>query len=412
MRILALSNLYPPHVIGGYELGCRDVVETLRKRGHEVHVLTSMYGIGHPESSDHVDRTLETRIGKRPPSNRLQGIGDTIKLESTNQRLFFAAVKKFKPDVVYGWNMDGISITLILFAQELGIPVSLFISDHWLIVWRQQSILNLWRLTTPDSELNLPRKLGRAALTMTGLMPYQLNLDLSHAQFCSDFLRNEITEDRDLVSNALIAHWNVDTTLFYPDYDRPSGKKAVYCGQLSPHKGVHIALEAYCKAVSRGGASDAELTIAGGALDESYLASLKEIPQKYGINSGVKFIGKVSREALAQIYREHDILLFPSIWDEPFSIALLEGMASGLAVVGTMTGGTPEILLDEVNALTYAKENVDECAAQIERLFDSQELRISLSNAALKAIQERFAFPRMVDLIEADLELAVSRTKR
>ena len=206
MRILALSNLYPPHVIGGYELGCRDVVETLRKRGHEVHVLTSMYGIGHPESSDHVDRTLETRIGKRPPSNRLQGIGDTIKLESTNQRLFFAAVKKFKPDVVYGWNMDGISITLILFAQELGIPVSLFISDHWLIVWRQQSILNLWRLTTPDSELNLPRKLGRAALTMTGLMPYQLNLDLSHAQFCSDFLRNEITEDRDLVSNALIAH--------------------------------------------------------------------------------------------------------------------------------------------------------------------------------------------------------------
>ena len=126
----------------------------------------------------------------------------------------------------------------------------------------------------------------------------------------------------------------------------------------------------------------------------------------------MKFIGKVSREALAQIYREHDILLFPSIWDEPFSIALLEGMASGLAVVGTMTGGTPEILLDEVNALTYAKENADECAAQIERLFDSQELRISLSNAALRTIQERFAFPRMVDLIEADLELAVSRTKR
>ena len=46
MRILVVSNLYPPHIIGGYELGCRDIVEALKRRGHELLVLTSDYGIG------------------------------------------------------------------------------------------------------------------------------------------------------------------------------------------------------------------------------------------------------------------------------------------------------------------------------------------------------------------------------
>jgi hypothetical protein len=41
-----VTNLYPPHHIGGYELGCRDVVEKLRSRGHAMRVLTSSFRQG------------------------------------------------------------------------------------------------------------------------------------------------------------------------------------------------------------------------------------------------------------------------------------------------------------------------------------------------------------------------------
>src|SRR5688572_32391011 len=41
MRILALTNLYPPHYLGGYELICYMVVNELRARGHDVEVITS-----------------------------------------------------------------------------------------------------------------------------------------------------------------------------------------------------------------------------------------------------------------------------------------------------------------------------------------------------------------------------------
>ena len=62
MRILIVSNLYPPHHIGGYELGCRDVVEGLKARGHEVKVLTSTYGVGKRKCDGDVHRWLETDL--------------------------------------------------------------------------------------------------------------------------------------------------------------------------------------------------------------------------------------------------------------------------------------------------------------------------------------------------------------
>ena len=61
MRILTLSNLYPPHYVGGYELRCGKVVEALRRRGHSVEVLTSNHGVGGdrpPAEDNSVNRSL------------------------------------------------------------------------------------------------------------------------------------------------------------------------------------------------------------------------------------------------------------------------------------------------------------------------------------------------------------------
>jgi glycogen(starch) synthase len=45
MKILAITNLYPPHEIGGYELRCRDVCDRLKSLGHDIHILTSDHHI-------------------------------------------------------------------------------------------------------------------------------------------------------------------------------------------------------------------------------------------------------------------------------------------------------------------------------------------------------------------------------
>jgi hypothetical protein len=62
MRALVITNLYPPHALGGYELSCRDVVDRWRAAGHDVEVLTTTTTFHDPAADPpepHVHRVLE-----------------------------------------------------------------------------------------------------------------------------------------------------------------------------------------------------------------------------------------------------------------------------------------------------------------------------------------------------------------
>ena len=58
MKILVISNLYPPDTVGGYELGCRQAVDALRALGHDVRVLTTVPRTP-VETPPHVFRSLK-----------------------------------------------------------------------------------------------------------------------------------------------------------------------------------------------------------------------------------------------------------------------------------------------------------------------------------------------------------------
>ena len=58
MRILVLSNLYPPNVVGGYERLCFEVTAGLAAMGHEMVVLTSRYG---GKVADYPGQVVKTR---------------------------------------------------------------------------------------------------------------------------------------------------------------------------------------------------------------------------------------------------------------------------------------------------------------------------------------------------------------
>ena len=86
MRILVISNFYPPHHIGGYELGCRDVVGELRARGHDVRVLTSTYGVTGREANEGIYRWLKTSFVIQSPTS-LKGFISLLINELSNRRI-------------------------------------------------------------------------------------------------------------------------------------------------------------------------------------------------------------------------------------------------------------------------------------------------------------------------------------
>src|SRR5258705_13731398 len=59
VKILVLSSLYPPHHAGTYDFRCQTLVEALTTRGHQLHVLTSLHGIGNEQRGGEVERRLE-----------------------------------------------------------------------------------------------------------------------------------------------------------------------------------------------------------------------------------------------------------------------------------------------------------------------------------------------------------------
>jgi glycosyltransferase involved in cell wall biosynthesis len=83
-------------------------------------------------------------------------------------------------------------------------------------------------------------------------------------------------------------------------------------------------------------------------------------------------------------------------------------MASGLAVVGTTTGGSREILEDGVNSLTFRAEEAKDLARQLRRLFNPRSLD-QLAGEARRTIENRFTVTDMMTRIEAFLWSAVGR---
>ncbi len=140
---------------------------------------------------------------------------------------------------------------------------------------------------------------------------------------------------------------------------------------------------------------------------EAYETRLRQQVEALRLSERVHFHPWLPAEAIPQIMAEHDVLLVPSIWPEPLARVIQEGMAAGLAVIGTPVGGTPEIIEDGVNGLLFEAGNAPLLAQKIQLLQQDASLYQRLTQAGKQTVSERFTLERMVDEIEAHL-LAVA----
>ena len=409
LKICVVTNYYPPHFIGGYELGCRDIVEALKRRGHQIRVLTSVYKVAQPQTDGEVYRWLQLREWWTP--NQLHDLATLFMSERANQKAFRQLCREFEPDLVYMWNPVGISLSTVSEAQQLGLPVCYFVSDHWLEWWDSDPGYRMWGKQRPGLRRPFLWKGVLRLLDILNLSHPPAPPTLHHVQFVSECLKREALQKGLDVSKAEVIYWGVDTETFRMT-DKPEQlKRLLFVGQVTPHKGAHTAVEALNLLVQNGHET-ATLTIVGDSGLKDFQAQLRKTVSSYSLEKHVRFTGLVRREDIPQIYLEHDVLIFPSVWDEPFSITVLEAMASGLAVVGTATGGSGEIFEDGVNALIFEKENAQECAACIARLFGDQQRFEQVRRRGRFTIEQKHRLVQMVDRIERSLKDVVGKVTR
>ncbi len=109
----------------------------------------------------------------------------------------------------------------------------------------------------------------------------------------------------------------------------------VTCALLTPRKGIHHILSVMD--LMKRHNLDVNLTVIGPSSSESYVAFLKSIISKYGLENNVNFVGQKKTKEIIDIYNTSDIGIFLSE-EETFGLAPLEMLAVGLPVIASNTG--------------------------------------------------------------------------
>jgi len=164
----------------------------------------------------------------------------------------------------------------------------------------------------------------------------------------------------------------VDAELFKPRHRPPSERVVLnFLGRTGIEKGPDLLLRAGALLASEG--LPVKVNLVGSnhwgrwELDP-YQAELSDHGERLIAAGGrLEKTGHLSRAEVPGKIAEADVHVLPSRWDEPCALSLLEGMATGLAVVASSTGGTPEILGD--SGMLFQRDNVLELAERLKMLI-------------------------------------------
>lgn len=399
MRILTLTNWYPPHHRGGYEMNCEDVMNRLASRGHQVTVLCSddrLPWVDDGSPSVPVQRVLKLHWKNEAPS--AAPLTRRLALERFNQGEFIRAIEEVRPDVVSVWHMATLSMNLLTVLSRRRIPVVYAICDPWPCY---AVSMDPWARTFNGRPVR--RLAGRLAERLTGLSAVLPDLgSVGRACFVSRFTQEQVGENSKWhFDDATVIPSGIDRTML--DLPIPTDGesesewrwKIGYMGRFDPRKGTETLLRGFSLLPT-----EAKLFMYGRG-GEAERRRLQGVAGELGVADRA-FFGTLGRSELAQAYRDLDCVVFPSEWPEPFGLVPLEAMECGTPVAATGVGGSKDFLIDGVNSVLFEQSNPDALASAVLRLASDPGLRAALVNEGRRTAAQ-YDVELMADRYEREL---------
>jgi len=412
MKILILTALYPPLGANGQDDRCRQVVDALSRRGHQLQVLTSNYRVpamGFPGQKGvyrhlqlHDSEGIECRLGV--------SYAATYEQELIQARMLYNRLDHFQPDVVYVWNMQGVSKSLLFNLQNQDTPIAYDLHSNWLSPHLFE--LDPW-FTWWQRNQSLRSKCYQFYLKLSGLARRRLkyfpvgtvrDLDISNGYVCSESLRADLVAAGVAQAATLpVIYPALNTEALLSKISYHPARKFMWAGRLHAGKAPGMALRAV--EILKGRGINISLDFYGMGMPSERKA-MRNLIDRAGLSNSVRML-MIRPGELVSKYPEYDALLFTSCCNDPFPITPLEAMLSGLPSILARDGGIEEIANDGEIALLYDAGDAEALADAIVRMMNLEDGGSAMAKKCMERLQVQHSLDTVVPQIEAFLSASI-----
>lgn len=368
------------------------------RSGHRVQVLTSDHRL--PPIGQLEEQGIFREFRLYEDSAHLEKLGScyhsTLEHEDYNRRILAYRLARFKPDLVWVWNMRGLSKSLLFYLQASNAPVVYDLHADWL---RPESFSEdpwyRWWYQDGRVRSRIRRKwngLGRARKARRELpdMGQPQDLDIRHGYVCSESLRKELVESgiHQAASLPVIYPFSDESNIIPKTSYTPGGSSLMWAGRINRMKAPDLALRAVAQLRDRGVATSLDLFVMGSPSQRKALRSeiealnLQDQVRIRGIRPGEQY----------QYYQKYDALLYTSRGNDPFPITVQEAILSKLPCVFAKTGGIPEVFDGLQTRIDFEAGDAHALAEAIERFLQLEDGGQAIAEAKVKSLRQAGTF--------------------
>ncbi len=367
MKILCISNYYPPYFEGGYEISVKETMDYMNEQSHEVYILCGIKGIDNPSEE----------IGSIKPNKPLRilryidylngSFFDKHRVEVFNYRITKSLIQQLHPDIVYLGNMKALSISPVIAIQHLKQPHVFDLGDIWLRTYVTSGFKSrLFRI-------------------MKQVLPFTIGgkIHLEPVIVLSKWMESQVAERYGSKEIYVIPRG----IRIPEDNPRVLTKpiKYIFAGRIEPLKGLDIIIRALSQILQEKPGFEFTLDIYGEE-DPEYGEACRKLIQDLHLDSHFHFMGKSLK--LQSIFPDYDVMLMPTLAEEAFGRVIIEAMAQRLIVIATDAYGPKEIISNGSDGFLFERCSSAALAEKIMKLellpFD--EIETIRNQARLKII--------------------------
>jgi glycosyltransferase involved in cell wall biosynthesis len=394
MKILLVTEYFPPKIFGGGEISTEILAKTLSNEGFDIHVLTSgQKGLNKYQEKNkiHIHRLLKTGSN---PSSIIENFKRLFFFQKSIKKEIKKLDKQEKFDIIHFLNTTSIPT----FKLKTNAKKIATYNSYTNFCPKRNLFYKDKKTCSGPKYFKCMACLAHSDYVGKAKMPFYLkynpifwtylyqnykshnkglqNIDKHIA--ISEYLNDLLQKNKIKKLNISILPNLAKLTESNESFEiKEKGFIISYAGALEKIKGIDLLI----KSIVQLNDPEIKLLIFG---EGSQLEELKKIS-----NNNIIFYGKVDHKYIGSIYSKSDLIVLPTLWPEPLARNLLEATYYGKPIIASDTGGTKDSIINGVNGFLI-EPKISELKEKIIILKNNKELCKKMGEESKKIYNEKF----------------------